>query len=80
MIIDCDINVYANGKCPLAPFIPARFREALALRQDSAPGHGYANPFGVDRRDLACETPADVVRLHLDPLGITYGVLQPQPG
>jgi uncharacterized protein len=80
MIIDCDIHVYANDKCPLAPFIPARFREALSFKQNSSPGHGYANPFGVDRRDLECETPADVVRLHLDPLGITYGVLQPQPG
>lgn len=80
MIIDCDIHVYANDECPLEPFIPARFREAVAFRQDSAPSHGYANPFGVNRRDLDARTPADVVRLHLDPLGITYGVLQPQPG
>ncbi|CAM2936843.1 amidohydrolase family protein [Rariglobus hedericola] len=80
MIIDCDIHVYPNSRCPLAPFIPAAFREAVAMRQDSSPGHGYANPFGVDRRDVVSETPADVVRLHLDPLGITYGVLQPQPG
>jgi predicted TIM-barrel fold metal-dependent hydrolase len=80
MIIDCDIHVYANERCPLEPFIPARFRDAIAFRQNTAPGHGYANPFGVDRRDLQAETPADVVRLHLDPLAITYGVLQPQPG
>lgn len=80
MIIDCDIHVYANPQCPLDPFIPARFREAVAFRQNSSPSHGYANPFGVDRRDLKADTPADVVRLHLEPLGITYGVLQPQPG
>ena len=80
MIIDCDIHVYPNAACPLEPFIPARFREAISFRQNSGPSHGYANPFGVDRRDLEAATPADVARLHLDPLGITYGVLQPQPG
>lgn len=80
MIIDCDIHVYVNGECPLTPFVPSRFKEAFALRQDSSPGHGYANPFGVDRRDLQASTAADVARLHLDPLRIAYGVLQPQPG
>lgn len=80
MIIDCDIHVYPNPECPLEPFIPERFRQAIAQNQNSSPGHGYANPFGVNRRDLEAATPADVVRLHLDPLGITYGVLQPQPG
>ncbi|MFH1500271.1 MAG: amidohydrolase family protein [Verrucomicrobiota bacterium] len=80
MIIDCDIHVYANAELPMAPFLPVRVRQAVAQNQGSAPGHGYANPFGVDRRDLSASTPADVVRLHLDPLGITYGVLQPQPG
>lgn len=80
MIIDCDIHVYANEQCPLEPFIPARFRDALSFRQGTSPAHGYANPFGVDRRDLDARTPADVVRMHLDPLEITYGVLQPQPG
>lgn len=80
MIIDCDIHVYANDQCPLAPFIPERFRQAVAFHQDSTPTNGYQNPFGVERRDLHVETPADIVRLHLDPLGITYGVLQPWPG
>lgn len=79
MIIDCDIHVLPNQDHPLAPFIPARFREALSFNQGSAPNHGYANPFGVTRRDLEAKSPDDFIRLHLDPLGITYGVLPP-PG
>jgi Predicted metal-dependent hydrolase of the TIM-barrel fold len=80
MIIDCDIHVYPSARCPLDPFIPASVRQAVRFQQDSYPSHGYANPFGVNRRDLQAETPADVVRLHLDPLGVSYGVLQPHPG
>jgi len=80
MIIDCDIHVNISNECPLEPFIPAAFREAFAFKQNSMPGHGYANPFGVIRRDLDAATAADLARLHLDPLGIAYGVLQPSAG
>ena len=78
-IIDCDIHPYASKSLPLEPHIPENLRQALAQGQGSAPGHGYTNPFGVNRRDAACHEPHEVARDLLEPYGIVYGVLQP-PG
>jgi predicted TIM-barrel fold metal-dependent hydrolase len=80
MIIDCDVHINPTSKCPMEPFVPPRYREAFAAKQTSAPGHGYANPFGVHRRDIEpIEDAADLMRVHLDPLNITYALLQPGP-
>jgi predicted TIM-barrel fold metal-dependent hydrolase len=78
-IIDMDIHPYASQAHPLDPFVPADFREAVKQGMSSAPGHGYSNPFGVNRRDAACEDPQAVARDHLDRHNIVYGVLQ-SPG
>jgi predicted TIM-barrel fold metal-dependent hydrolase len=77
-LIDCDIHPGAS-KHPIEPFIPAAFREAMKQAMGGQPGQGYANPFGVIRRDAKCDDPHDVVRDHFDRYGIAYGVLQP-PG
>lgn len=80
MIIDCDVHINLSSKCPLEPFVSGKYREAFAARQQSAPGHGFANPFGVHRRDIeTAECADDLIRLHLDPLDITYALLQPGP-
>ena len=80
-IIDCDVHCYETKANPLSPFIDDHIRQALAQGQGNAPGHGYSNPAGgVNRRDTKFETPAEVVEHHLDRYGISYAVLQPQPG
>ncbi len=78
-LIDCDIHPSATAAMPLEPHIPAAFRQAVAQGQASAPGHGYQNPFGVNRRDVpACDPACWAVDL-LDRYGVAFGVLQP-PG
>ncbi len=78
-LIDCDIHPFASDEFPIAPHIPENFRQAVAQGQSSAPGHGYQNPFGVNRRDMPKVHPAVWAREHFDRYGIAYGVLQP-PG
>lgn len=78
-IIDCDIHPSASEANPIAPFIPPAFRQAVAFRQASSRGGGYANPFGVDRRDASCGSYEELKEQHLDRLAITYGLLQ-SPG
>ncbi len=78
-IIDCDVHPYASEKYPIEPHIPENFREAMRQGMGYGPGHGYSNPFGVNRRDVCCEDPHEVGRAHLDRYGIAYAVLQP-PG
>lgn len=78
-LIDCDIHPYASREFPIEPHIPAEFHEAMRQGMGSAPGGGYQNPFGVNRRDVRCERPDEVALQHLDRYGIAYGVLQP-PG
>ena len=78
-IIDCDIHPYVSKQCPIDPFIPEAFREAVRQGLGGAPTTGYSNPFGVKRRDADCSDPAQLARDHLDRYGIAYGVLQP-PG
>ncbi len=78
-IIDCDIHPEATSKTPLDPFIPASAKEGLRQKMGGSPSNGYANPFGVTRRDAACEDPQTVGREHLDKYNIHYGILQP-PG
>lgn len=77
-IIDCDIHPSA-GKRPIEPYIPAPFREAITQGLGNQPGTGYANPFGVNRRDAACDDPQQVAFDLFDRYQIAYGVLQP-PG
>jgi Predicted metal-dependent hydrolase of the TIM-barrel fold len=77
-IIDCDVHPSALSH-PVEPYVPAEFREALRQGMGSQPGQGYANPFGVQRRDAACDDPEAVGRDLLDRYGIVYAVLQP-PG
>ena len=77
--VDCDIHPYATKELPLAPHIPAAFREAVGQGYGSSPSHGYQNPFGVNRRDANCGAPTDVIENLFEPYGIVYGVLQP-PG
>jgi uncharacterized protein len=79
LIIDCDVHPSASKERPLDPYIASEFREALRQGMGSAPGQGYANPFGVDRRDASCNDPHLTARDHLDKYGIAYAVLQP-PG
>ncbi len=78
-IIDCDIHPSASTARPLDPYVAAEFREALKQGMGAAPSQGYANPFGVDRRDASCNDPLKVAEDHLDKYGISYAVLQP-PG
>ncbi|MDX1935218.1 MAG: amidohydrolase family protein [Capsulimonadales bacterium] len=77
-IIDCDIHPSTNAR-PVGPYIPAAFQEAMRQGMGGQPGHGYSNPFGVDRRDAACDDPKQVAIDLFDRYGIVYGVLQP-PG
>ncbi|MDA0350049.1 MAG: amidohydrolase family protein [Verrucomicrobia bacterium] len=79
-VIDSDIHVYPSDASPLKPFIPENLQLALKLAMDTQPWNGYQNPHGVNRRDVECLDAGDLARLHLDLLGIAYGVLQPQPG
>jgi predicted TIM-barrel fold metal-dependent hydrolase len=78
-VIDCDIHPGAPKENPVEPFVQPEFREALRQGMGSRPGHGYANPFGVQRRDAICNDAAQVARDLLDRYNIVYGVLQP-PG
>ena len=78
-IIDCDIHPVESPEHPLHPFVPASIREALKQGMGSTPGHGYANPFGVTRRDAKCTDPIEIVRDYMDPYGVAAAVLQP-PG
>ncbi|GAB4461985.1 MAG: amidohydrolase family protein [Armatimonadaceae bacterium] len=77
-IIDCDVHPTAHSR-PVGPYIPAEFQEAMRQGMGGQPGQGYANPFGVQRRDAACDDPAQAAADHLDRYGIAYAVLQP-PG
>lgn len=77
--IDCDIHPMASAEYPVEPFVPADFREALQQGLGASPQMGYANPFGVIRRDANCTDPQAVVRDHLDRYDLTYAIIQP-PG
>ena len=80
-VFDCDIHVYPSDACPVEAFVPTKLRLALELGMDTQPWNGYRNPHGVNRRDVeSCANAADLARLHLDPLRVVRGVLQPQPG
>ncbi|MGF1635117.1 MAG: amidohydrolase family protein [Phycisphaerae bacterium] len=78
-MIDCDIHPKASAENPIEPFVPEAIREALRQKLGGSPSNGYANPFGVDRRDAACVDPKLVAREHLDRYGITHAVMQ-SPG
>lgn len=77
-IIECDIHPTANSH-PIGPYIRADYREAMREGLGSQPGQGYMNPFGVQRRDAACDDPHQTASDLFDRYGIAYGVLQP-PG
>ncbi len=77
-IIDCDIHPTADSR-PIGKYIPAAFQEAIRQGLGGQPGQGYANPFGVQRRDAACDDPHQAASDLFDRYGIAYGVLQP-PG
>jgi len=77
-IIDCDIHPTADIR-PVGPYIPAEFQEAMRQGLGGQPGQGYSNPFGVQRRDAACDDPHQVASELFDRYGIAFGVLQP-PG
>ena len=77
-IIDCDIHPTAHSR-PVGPYIPAAFQEAIRQGLGGQPGQGYANPFGVERRDASCDDPHQAASDLFDRYGIAYGVLQP-PG
>ena len=55
-IIDCDIHPEAHLH-PVGPYIPAAYQEAMRQGMGGQPGQGYSNPFGVQRRDAACDDP-----------------------
>jgi len=78
-MIDCDIHAFATEEFPLGPHIPENFRQAVSQGQSSSPGHGYQNPFGVNRRDMPKVHPEIWAKEHFDRYRIIYGVLQP-PG
>lgn len=78
-IIDCDVHCSSSSQNPYERFVPADYRVALEQGMGRAPSSGYANPFGVNRRDAAGEAPEEIAQQHLDRYGITHAVLQPQP-
>jgi uncharacterized protein len=78
-IIDCDVHPSATSERPLGPYVASEFQETLKQGMGGSPGQGYANPFGVNRRDVACIDPKRAAVEHLDKNGISYAVLQP-PG
>ncbi len=78
-LIDCDIHPQPSKENPMEPHIPEAFREAMRQGMHGAPGPGYLNPFGVNRRDIRCDNPIEAGRTHLDRYNIAYGVLQ-SPG
>jgi hypothetical protein len=51
-IIDCDIHPAPSPDAPLEAHYPDEIRPAIRQKQDSRPSHGYANPWGVKRRDV----------------------------
>ncbi|MDR3710744.1 MAG: amidohydrolase family protein [Capsulimonadaceae bacterium] len=77
-IIDCDVHPLESPEHPLQPFVPNDIREAVKQGMASMPGAGYANPFGVIRRDATCVDPVAAGRDYLDPYNVRFAVLQPQ--
>ncbi len=77
-IIDCDVHPSAS-KHPVEKYVAREFHEAMKQGLGGKPAFGYANPFGVNRRDVACNDPHDTARDLLDRYNIVYAVLQP-PG
>lgn len=77
--IDCDIHPYATKEMPLTPFIAENFRPAVEQGMGNQPGHGYQNPFGVNRRDVEAPDPVIWAKQLLDRYDIVHAVLQP-PG
>lgn len=80
LLIDCDVHCNPTPANPVDPFIPARYKTALNLNMGVRPGAGYANPFGVNRRDVAGRLPAEILENHVEKYGVTYAVIQPQSG
>lgn len=78
-IIDCDIHPLESKERPLAPYLPANFRDALRQGAGNVPANGYQNPFGVIRRDAQCLDPVQVAIDLLDRYSVAYAVMQP-PG
>lgn len=76
-LIDCDLHPEATREHPIEPYIPAAFHEAMKQNMGGEPQTGYANPFGVNRRDAACKDPVQVGVDLLDRYGMAYAVLQP---
>lgn len=74
-IIDCDLHPYPNEDYPLDPYLPDKLRLALKQHQDSRPTHGFANPFGLLRRDVPASDPGVLKERVLDPYNVAYGVL-----
>ena len=76
-IIDCDVHPAPNEDAPLSEYYPDEIRLAVEQKQDSRPSHGYANPWGVQRRDVERADLEAIRRDLLDRYGIAYGVLAP---
>ena len=78
-IIDCDIHPAPSADSPVEAYYPDEIRLAIQQKQNERPSHGYANPWGVQRRDVECADLADIRADLLDRYGVSYGVLAP-PG
>lgn len=77
-IIDMDIHPVASESCPLEPFVPNAMRHAFEMHMAVSPGAGYANPVSYLRRDVSgYGDPHTTIKEHLDPLGLSYAVIQP---
>lgn len=78
-IIDCDIHPAPSPEAPLDAYYPEEIRQAVRQKQDSRPSHGYANPWGVQRRDVERPDLGSIRADLLDRYEVAYGVLAP-PG
>lgn len=77
-IIDMDIHPVSSAACPIEPFVPQAMSEAFRMNMSVSPSMGYANPMGFQRRDVSgYGDPHKTIEEHLDPLGLSYAVIQP---
>lgn len=79
-LIDCDIHCNPCPENPLLPFVHSKYRLAIDLKMAAKPSGGYANPFGVNRRDVEGLLPEQIIESHLDRYGVTHAIIQPQSG
>ena len=81
-IIDCDIHNTLPEPDVLFPYLSSYWRHQLKTHGFPVTPSSYRSPVGVIRADAGCpdggkagSDPAYLIQHHMDPAGITYGVL-----